>query len=41
MAAGGASTPDYGSDVEELPIDNSISEFADKLKEAFEAGDWK
>lgn len=38
---GGASTPDYGSMFEELPIDNSISEFADKLKEAFEAGDWK
>lgn len=35
------STPDYGSMFEELPIDNSISEFADKLKEAFEAGDWK
>lgn len=38
---GGASTPDYGSMFEELPIDNSISEFAEKLKEAFEAGDWK
>lgn len=38
---GGASTPDYGSMFEELPIDNSISKFADKLKEAFEAGDWK
>lgn len=38
---GGSSTPDYGSMFEELPIDNSISEFADKLKEAFEAGDWK
>ena len=39
--SGGSSTPDYGSMFEELPIDNSISEFADKLKEAFEAGDWK
>ena len=38
---GGASTSDYGSMFEELPIDNSISKFADKLKEAFEAGDWK
>lgn len=38
---GGGGTPDYGSMFEELPIDNSISEFADKLKEAFEAGDWK
>lgn len=38
---GGASTPDYGSMFEKLPIDDSISEFADKLKEAFEAGDWK
>lgn len=38
---GGASTPDYGSMFEKLPIDNSISEFADKLKQAFEAGDWK
>jgi phage-related protein len=38
---GGASTPDYGSMFEELPIDNSISKFVDKLKEAFEAGDWK
>lgn len=39
--SGGSSTPDYGSMFEELPIDNSISEFADKLKEAFKAGDWK
>lgn len=37
----GSSTPDYGSMFEELPIDNSISQFADKLKQAFEAGDWK
>ena len=40
-SGGGASTPDYGSMFEKLPIDDSISEFADKLKEAFEAGDWK
>lgn len=38
---GGASTPDYGSMFEKLPIDNAISEFADKLKQAFKAGDWK
>ena len=38
---GGGAGADYGSMFEELPIDNSISEFADKLKAAFEAADWK
>lgn len=38
---GGAGGKDYGSMFEQLPIKNSISEFADKLKAAFEAGDWK
>ena len=37
-AGGGAG---YGSMFEELPIDNSVSEFADKLKQAFENADWK
>ena len=37
----GAGGKDYGSMFEQLPIENSISEFADKLKAAFEAGDWK
>lgn len=26
---------------EELPMDSSIGKFADRLKETFEAGDWK
>lgn len=38
---GGAGGKDYGSMFEQLPIENSISEFANKLKAAFEAGDWK
>lgn len=38
---GGAGGKDYGSMFEQLPIENSISEFADKLKAAFEAGNWK
>jgi len=38
---GGGAGTDYGSMFEELPIDNSVSEFADKLKAAFEAADWK
>ena len=37
----GSGGKDYGSMFEQLPIKNSISEFADKLKAAFEAGDWK
>lgn len=38
---GGGGGADYGSMFEELPIDNAISDFADKLKAAFEASDWK
>lgn len=38
---GGGGGADYGSMFEELPIDNSVSEFADKLKQAFENADWK
>lgn len=38
---GSSSLPDYGSMFEELPIDNAISNFADALKAAFDAGDWK
>ena len=38
---GGGSGTDYGSMFEELPIDNSVSEFADKLKQAFDNADWK
>lgn len=38
---GGGGGADYGSMFEELPIDNSISEFADKLKQAFDNSDWK
>lgn len=38
---GGAGGTDYGSMFEQLPIENSISDFADKLKAALEAGDWK
>lgn len=40
-SGGGAGGKDYGSMFEQLPIENSISEFADKLKAAFEAGNWK
>lgn len=38
---GGGGGADYGNMFQELPIDNSISDFVDKLKAAFEAGDWK
>lgn len=38
---GGAGGADYGSMFEEFPIDNNISKFADRLKEAFENSDWK
>lgn len=38
---GGGTGTDYGSMFEELPIDNSVSEFADKLKQAFDNSDWK
>lgn len=40
-SGGGGSGTDYGSMFEELPIDNSVSEFADKLKQAFDNADWK
>ena len=40
-SGGGGGGADYGSMFEELPIGNAISDFADKLKAAFEAGDWK
>lgn len=38
---GGASTPDYGSMFETVPIDSGIKDFTDKLKAAIDAGDWK
>ena len=38
---GGGGGTDYGSMFEELPIDKNISDFADKLKEAFDNADWK
>ena len=38
---GGGGGGGFGDMFEELPIDKSISDFADKLKEAFEKGDWK
>ncbi|MCM1223008.1 MAG: hypothetical protein NC548_52010, partial [Lachnospiraceae bacterium] len=37
----GSDIPDYASMFEELPIDNAISEFADKLKLAFELENWE
>nr|DAE65297.1 MAG TPA: minor tail protein [Caudoviricetes sp.] len=40
-SGGGGGGADYGSMFEELPIDNSVSEFADKLKQAFDNSDWK
>ena len=39
--AGAGGGTDYGSMFEELPIDKNISDFADRLKEAFENADWK
>jgi hypothetical protein len=39
--SGGAGGKDYGSMFEELPINNQVSEFADKLKQAFDNADWK
>ncbi len=39
--AGSGAGTDYGSMFEELPIDNSISDFADKLREAFDNSDWE
>ena len=38
---GGGAGGGAGDMFQELPIDNSISDFVDKLKAAFEAGDWK
>lgn len=38
---GGAGTPDYGGMFEEVPFDDAISDFADKLKEAFNRQDWE
>ena len=38
---GGGGTPDYGSMFEEVPIDTTISDFADKLKQAFMDADWE
>ena len=38
---GGGSDTDYGSMFEELPIDSSIGDFAERLKEAFENSDWE
>lgn len=38
---GGGGGADYGSMFEELPIDNSVSDFADKLKQAFDNANWK
>lgn len=37
----GAGGKNYGDMFETVPIDSSISEFTDKLKAAFDAGDWK
>ena len=38
---GGGGGADYGSMFEEIPIDNKISDFADRLREAFDNADWK
>lgn len=38
---GGGGGADYGSMFEELPIDNQLSDFVDKLKQAFDNADWK
>lgn len=38
---GGAATPDYSKMFEEAPIDEGISDFADRLKKAFKSGNWK
>ena len=38
---GGGGASGAGDLFEELPIDSSIADFVDKLKAAFEAGDWK
>lgn len=38
---GGGGGGNYGDMFETVPIDSAISDFADKLKAAFEAGNWK
>lgn len=38
---GGGSGTDFGSLFEEIAIDQGISDFAQKLKDAFAAGDWE
>ena len=38
---GGGGGADYGSMFEEVPIDSNISDFADRLKQAFDNADWK
>lgn len=38
---GGGGGADYGSMFEERPIANNISDFVDRLKEAFKNADWK
>ena len=38
---GGGGGADIGSMFEEIPIDSNVSDFADRLKEAFDNADWK
>lgn len=38
---GKKNTADYGSMFEQLPIDNNISQFADRVKRAIQNGDWE
>lgn len=40
-SSSGGGGADYGSMFEELPIDSNVSDFADRLKEAFDNADWK
>ena len=40
-SGGGGGGADYGSMFEEIPIDSKISDFADRLREAFDAADWE
>jgi Asp-tRNA(Asn)/Glu-tRNA(Gln) amidotransferase C subunit len=39
--SGSGSGSDYGSMFEEVPIDAAVSDFADALKAAFDAGEWE
>lgn len=39
--SGGGSGTDYGAMFEEVPIDSEVGNFADRIKEAINAGDWK